>query len=188
MTTLTVRGTVYTDSDYGPFTVPGAIYTFQNYGPLTTMYTPPPSCTATHRMIFGTMVQDDHPRGWYSMDCASTKYSDCIPTPTAKPMTPAEGHRPIGSYYSPGIYCPSGWETVAQAARDGDKPPTTSGAMSLGASLTFPYFPYMPALLARSLQPSETIALCCPRYVMPVPAFIGYIQLTCSQVATRLID
>lgn len=171
MTTLTVRATVYTDPLYGPYTAFGSILTWQNYGPLTTTYTPEPSCTATDRLFIGPRVEEDgdHPSLWYSLDCepTSTEYSDCIPTPTTTPMSMAEGQRiPIGTYYSPGIQCPSGWETIGQAARDGDKPPTTSGAMSFGATPTsFPYYGYEPAILARSLQPSETIVLCCPRYV-----------------------
>ncbi|KAK5807467.1 hypothetical protein VI817_001725 [Penicillium citrinum] len=174
MTTLTVRGTVFSD-ETGPFTIPNYRYTFQNNGPLTTTYIPPPRCTDPSRLTLayraGFREEEEHlpPRGFYNVDCAMTEYLDCMPTSTTTPMTMAEEQSvPIGVYYSPGIHCPSGWETIAQAARDGDNVPTTSGAMSLNApeSMSFPYHYYTAALMASSLKPSETIAVCCPRYAM----------------------
>lgn len=77
----------------------------------------------------------------------------------------------MGNYHSPGLYCPSGWETVGVAGRDGDKAYTTSGAMIYGTSHWIPDFDYMPTLLAKNLKPSETVALCCHRCVMSLVFF-----------------
>lgn len=156
----------------------GGFYTFQNYGPLTTTYTPAPSCTATDRIILGTLNEDNFPYQMYKVNCATAEYSDCMPSPTPTPTTSPNYDDWIGfgTYYSPGLYCPSGWVTVAQAARDGDKPYTTSGAMSIATVERIPYFPYIPTMLASALQPSETVALCCPRYIIS-PSLLGFIHL-----------
>lgn len=70
------------------------------------------------------------------------------------------------------------------AGRDGDKPCTTSGVMSsYGTSHWIPDFNYEPSLLAKILKPSETVALCCPRFVCtcldawcPFPLFIIWLS------------
>ncbi|KAJ5103098.1 hypothetical protein N7532_003627 [Penicillium argentinense] len=144
--------------------VAGGLWTFQNNGPVTTTYTPDPSCTATSRLSLGTIDSDNFPHALYQVDCATTKFTDCVPSVTATPtgLFNEDDWVGVGSYYSPGLYCPSGWEAIAQAARDGDKAYTTSGAMSLAESDRIPYFAYVPTLLASVLQPSETVALCCP--------------------------
>jgi hypothetical protein len=148
-------------------------WTFFNYGPLTTTFTPAPSCTGTAHTELGT-ISDGFAHGMYSVQCETTEWPECSPPATTTPPPAPTGDvtldddpwtSSVGNYYSPGLICPSGWETVGQAARDGDKPYTTSGAMSFGASTWVPSFPYMPTLLAKNLKPSETVALCCPRYV-----------------------
>lgn len=151
--------------------VGGGSWTFHNYGPVTTTYTPAPSCSATDRIVLGTIDSDDFPRFMYNVQCEATSYSDCVPSATATPSVTIDKDdwtASVGNYYSPGLYCPSGWSTVGQAGRDGNKPYTTSGVMSFGASDRVPYFDYMPTLLARNLQPSESVALCCPRYICPL--------------------
>ncbi|KAJ5190322.1 uncharacterized protein N7498_009307 [Penicillium cinerascens] len=143
----------------------GGSWTFYNYGPLTTTYTPAPSCSATDRIFLGTIDSDGLPYLTYNVQCETTWFSDCVPSATATPSVTSDGWRAsVGNYYSPGLYCPSGWETVGQAARDGNKPYTTSGVMSFGASDRALYlsYDYIPTLLAKNLQPSETVALCCP--------------------------
>lgn len=149
-------------------------WTFHNYGPLTATFTPAPSCSDTSHINFGTFDDDNFVALSYSVQCKTTAWPDCAPpsTVTPSPTTfPSDGDEDpwiasVGNYYSPGLYCPSGWETVGVAGRDGDKAYTTSGAMSYGTSHWIPDFDYMPTLLAKNLKPSETVALCCPRYVM----------------------
>ncbi|KAJ5214939.1 hypothetical protein N7468_010618 [Penicillium chermesinum] len=138
-------------------------WTFFNNGPVTTTFTPAPTCLGTAEILLGT-IGSENPYIMYSVQCDTTSFPNCVPTATATPSLAPEDDwsASVGSYYSPGLYCPSGWATVGQAGRDGDKPYTTSGAMSWGAKDRTPYFDYMPTLLAKNLQPSETVALCCP--------------------------
>jgi hypothetical protein len=64
-------------------------------------------------------------------------------------------------YYSPGLYCPSGWETIGMAARDG-KSLSTSGFLTTSVK-KIPSYEEPVTLLASLLEPSQTLALCCPR-------------------------
>lgn len=172
-------------------------YTFTNLGPVTTTFTPGPSCTASNRIGLGYV----NPTGGnvviqYSVQCTSdfNYFSDCIPTttPTATTTTTPtftatsyeeyeeyeqslvdwEG---FGAYYSPGLYCPSGWATVGLAARDASSSLTSSGILAPTATTTTtkystddPYY-YMfnyedPASVLKDiLVPEQTMALCCPR-------------------------
>lgn len=141
-------------------------WTFWNNGPVTTTFTPAPTCLGTDQILLGT-IGTDNPYIMYSVQCDTTSFANCVPSATTTPFssTDVEWASSVGSYYSPGLYCPSGWETVAQAGRDGDKSYTTSGAMSFASKERVPYFDYMPTLLASILQPSETVVLCCPRYI-----------------------
>ncbi|OOQ88766.1 hypothetical protein PEBR_11350 [Penicillium brasilianum] len=147
-----------------------ASWTFHNYGPLTTTFTPAPSCSGTSHIGLGTIKDDIFAYEYYNVQCETTAWPDCAPpsTVTPSPTTSlADGYddtwtASVGNYYSPGLYCPSGWETVGLAGRDGDEAYTTSGAMSYGTSHWTPDFDYMPTLLAKNLKPSETVALCCP--------------------------
>lgn len=149
-----------------------ASWTFHNYGPLTTTFTPAPTCSGTSHINLGT-IDDGFPYIVHSVQCETTTWPDCEPPSTITPMptaAPSDADddpwtSSVGHYYSPGLYCPSGWETVGLAGRDGDKSYTTSGVMSYGTSHWFPDFDYLPTLLAKSLRPSETVAMCCPRYV-----------------------
>ncbi|KAF3392671.1 hypothetical protein F1880_008621 [Penicillium rolfsii] len=140
-------------------------WTLLNYGPLTTTFTPAPSCSGTSHLRLGT-IDDNFPRLSYMVQCETTEWSDCAPPATittASTSDGAEWSASAGHYYSPGLYCPSGWETVGLAGRDGDKPYTDSGVISAyGASQWVPSFPYELTQLAKGLQPSETVALCCP--------------------------
>ncbi|KAJ5368922.1 uncharacterized protein N7496_008682 [Penicillium cataractarum] len=130
-----------------------ASWTFHNYGPLTTTFTPAPSCSACNAKR--PPGQTAHPL---------RRSLTVTPSPTTSPSDDDEDPwtSSVGNYYSPGLYFPSGWETVGVAGRDGDKAYTTSGAMNYGSSHWIPDFDYMPTLLAKNLKPSETVALCCP--------------------------
>ncbi|KAJ5669391.1 hypothetical protein N7462_010461 [Penicillium macrosclerotiorum] len=143
-------------------------WTFANYGPVTTTYTPPASCSATDRIWLG-YVSDGFPHLQDSVQCSTyLDYDDnwdCVPTATATPTWSYQDDKwqGIGAYYSPGLYCPSGWETIGLAARDGNKPATSSGYVTSVASLEpIPYYEEPATLLAGILEPSETMALCCP--------------------------
>lgn len=164
----------------GPISVSNGWWTFTNYAPLTTTFTPAPSCTASDRLSLG-YINHGYVYLEYGVQCTSdVHYHDCLPTATTTvttmPTPPNE--KPwvgIGGYYSPGLYCPSGWETVGVAACDASSTLTSSGILSTTPAVTFsssdPMSYYYetatwddPATLLKSvLEPSQTMAVCCPR-------------------------
>ncbi|KAJ5085175.1 hypothetical protein N7532_009946 [Penicillium argentinense] len=70
------------------------------------------------------------------------------------------------SYYSPGLYCPSGWATVGVAVRDDENSLSKSGILAPASTTTTSEPDY--ALISPKdfflslLEPSETAVLCCP--------------------------
>lgn len=141
--------------------------TFTNYGPLTTTFTPAPNCTGSDRYRIGRETNGSVSPVWM-LQCSSTDYSGCIP-PTST-ATVWQNPGAIAGYHSPGVYCPSGWATVGVASADkggsigysGSAIPTTS----LYSKLPNPYdYDYKGYLLAKALEPQETMVVCCPRYV-----------------------
>ncbi|KAJ5195792.1 hypothetical protein N7449_006271 [Penicillium cf. viridicatum] len=145
----------------------GGYWTFENYGPITTTFTPAPSCTATDRLSlaliddYGTQVQ-------FQVACPTpTSDWDCMPPGTTTSATWYDEKKWVASagYYSPGLYCPSGWETIGMAARD-DKSLSTSGFLTTSEN-KIPSYEEPVTLLASLLEPSQTIALCCPSSMTP---------------------
>ncbi|KAH8434405.1 uncharacterized protein LDX57_012052 [Aspergillus melleus] len=144
-------------------------YTFSNWGPLTTAFTPPASCTG-----YVGLARTQHPASiqWLT-NCASLDTKQCTPSSTI-------ASSPTGSsvawdnplygfqvpYYSPGVYCPSGWATVGVAGRDGDSKPSLSGIFTGGANrptvANQPIFHRPSDVLVQLLDPSETAVVCCP--------------------------
>jgi hypothetical protein len=145
--------------------VAGGWWTFSNYGPITTTFTPAPSCTATDRISLA-VIYDDMTRAEFQVGCpTSTSDWDCMPPGTTTSATWYDEEKWVGTagYYSPGLYCPSGWETIGMAAR-GEKSLSTSGFLTT-SDMKVPYYEEPATLLASLLEPSQTMALCCPRYV-----------------------
>jgi hypothetical protein len=140
----------------------GGPFTFSNYGPLTTTFTPPPSCTATDRLQLGRMTSG-FPHFLYSVKCSSQSEWDCVPTGTASSAATFDDLKYVGSagYYSPGLYCPSGWSTIGSATADEHGAVSTSGYL-VKTDQKGPYYEQPGTLLASMLKPSETMALCCP--------------------------
>ncbi|KAL4799305.1 hypothetical protein BDV19DRAFT_355569 [Aspergillus venezuelensis] len=170
-------------------------YTFTNLGPLTTTYTPEPKCTASSQMFLGylndmpTYGGNIYPEWNIQCTTAVNYYDGCVPTST-EPVTttpPAftgtseeeyEDYissqidwRGYGGYYSPGLYCPSGWTTIGLIGRDGGDITTSSGILSPLVSttqtenpMTKGYYDYEdPASVVKSvIEPKQTMALCCP--------------------------
>lgn len=141
-------------------------WTFTNAGPLTTTFTPASTCTNN------VVVVQTSPEVYLvaPVDCESYgELSGCTPTGTitttatsVDPNVPWEA-----SYFSPGVYCPSGWTTIGGAARDADTTMSLSGFLNSNSSANVKYddYVYGGIMLASILDPSETLALCCPRYV-----------------------
>ncbi|KAJ5456759.1 hypothetical protein N7530_012033 [Penicillium desertorum] len=111
--------------------VAGGYWTFENYGPITTTFTPAPSCTATDRLSLAH-ISNDMTRIQFQVGCpTSTSDWDCMPPGTTTSATWYDEKKWVASvgYYSPALYCPSGWETIGMAARD-DKSLSTSGFLT----------------------------------------------------------
>jgi len=108
-------------------------YTFNNWGALTTTFTAPTSCSTQSNLMIGfigynsTLTALEH-----SEQCSTIGYYDCIPTGTVKPTTADPNPADIlqRAYFSPGLYCSSGWATVGIAARNTDKSLSTSGILA----------------------------------------------------------
>ncbi|KAL3490279.1 hypothetical protein BJX62DRAFT_238258 [Aspergillus germanicus] len=179
MTAITATNSYYT-------------FVFSNYGPLTTTFTQPPKCTSTIDLIGSVDPTDGSIYAQYNAACTYDSpdpyYEGCWPatTPTATLTAPAftgiteedfEGYlesqiqyeTPYGAYFSPGLYCPSGWETIGMAARDASSALTSSGGLteySYDDDMKCPDFIYDCAdrgsLMKHALQPGQTMALCCP--------------------------
>jgi hypothetical protein len=128
-------------------------FVFSNYGPLTTTFTQPPKCTSTIDLIGSVDPTDGSIYAQYNATCTYDSpgpyYEGCWPatTPTVTLTAPAftgiteedfEGYlesriqceTPYGAYFSPGLYCPSGWETIGMAARDASSALTSSGGLT----------------------------------------------------------
>ncbi|CAP95687.1 hypothetical protein E8E15_003726 [Penicillium rubens] len=147
--------------------VAGGYWTFENYGPMTTTFTPASSCTATDRLSLA-WVNDDRTLVQFQVGCpTSTSDWDCMPPGTTTSATWYDEKKWVASvgYYSPGLYCPSGWETIGMAARDG-KSLSTSGFLTTSVK-KIPSYEEPVTLLASLLEPSQTLALCCPSSMTP---------------------
>lgn len=167
-----------------PISASNGWWTFTNEGALTTTYTPAPSCTSTDRLFLG-YVNHGRVVSGYGVQCTShVNYFACAPTPTTTitelPDPPthdgwAGSWAGIGGYYSPGLYCPSGWETIGIAARDASSSLSSSGILStppaIAISSSDPYsfyyatatWDYAATIMKRELAPQQTMAVCCPR-------------------------
>ncbi|KAJ5682740.1 hypothetical protein N7462_005905 [Penicillium macrosclerotiorum] len=143
-------------------------YTFKNLGPLITTWKAPPSCaTATDHVKIGSSA--DVSEIYWDSNCTHAEYN-CIPTGTSAKRSSITGSNPANlwqeSYFSPGLYCPSGWTTAGIASRDGANPVNSSGAFvptpAISTSLEYPIINPPANVLMQILDPSETAALCCP--------------------------
>ncbi|KAJ5311884.1 hypothetical protein PENANT_c022G06021 [Penicillium antarcticum] len=147
--------------------VAGGYWTFENYGPITTTFTPAPSCTATDRLSLA-LIDEYMTQAQFQVACPTpTSDWDCIPPGTTTSATWYDETKWVASagYYSPGLYCPYGWETIGMAARD-DKSLSTSGFLTTMED-KIPYYEEPATLLANLLEPSRTMALCCPSSMTP---------------------
>lgn len=133
-----------------------------NIGPLTTTYTPPSECQRC------TLATDQIGTGqFYSiceayiseLPCHSQKWtlSPCLPQVT---NISSQIFGELAAFYSPGLACPSGWETAATV---------TSGAQGANYGL-------VNGIGIETLLPNETAAVCCPKYV-PREICVGPLSL-----------
>jgi hypothetical protein len=110
-----------------------AIATGNNLGPLTTIFTPPPGCD----VCYVEAKSAGRVCAVYSTDCHGPR--PCMPG--TFPWT-------FSDFYSPGLFCPSGWTTATVVSADMTD--------SIRAS----------EVLSR-MSHDETAAFCCPKWVSP---------------------
>ena len=143
-----------------------------NYGPLTTTFTAAPSCATESKFL--QIAPSESPDGFaYSIGCDITKstFGQCYPSGATVDshrarLTTDVAYNEIG-YYSPGVICPSGWNTVGVATKAKDGALSTSGAFSpahpLPSRVEGIFFDPPLNVLMGAIDPGETAVLCCPR-------------------------
>jgi hypothetical protein len=145
-------------------------WTLANWGPGPTVFEASASCTQSALYY----ADRDSPELVLALEsCLPTTTLDCYPEPTETTLIDDyyENWRNI-PYWSPGPDCPSGWESVGEAARSGSSAPVSSGIFTVynrdtdwlddlddDDPIAFGYQDAIGALLA----PSETAIACCPR-------------------------
>lgn len=149
-------------------------YSALNLGPLTTTFTAPSSCaTQTDHQLFANATSPHFPY-LPAESCTMKPYGDCYPSgeewdSEAKQTTKfVQG---IYQYFSPGIACPKGWETVGLL-----KHGSSTGQFGISGVLTVSADPAIYGIddevSSEVLRPtdfwknvldrSETMAVCCP--------------------------
>jgi hypothetical protein len=143
--------------------------TAHNLGPLTTTFTAPSACaTGTdHHVIVNGSAPNEF---WGQPTCGIKDRGSCMPNGKSydslrSVTTPLD--RVWYHYYSPGMACPSGWTTAGNLVKGGDSSLSASGVFSRPLrTATFEAQPLEPSdFWGQIMNVSETIALCCPRYV-----------------------
>jgi hypothetical protein len=158
-------------------------YGFTNLGPLTTTYEPPASCTTatTDRIYFANATSLELNYGAAKCD-GPEPLGKCYPSGAAYDslMKDYATYRDQGfwQYFSPGVACPKGWTTAGTLAH-GDK----TGSVEKTGVFTQPPFPFPTPvdylmtpeeIWLNVLEPSETFAYCCPRYLLSSPPGFGH--------------
>ncbi|KAF4990839.1 hypothetical protein FGRMN_8220 [Fusarium graminum] len=151
-------------------------YSFSNLGPLTTTYEAPAACitATTDRIYFANATSAEIVLGAARCDGPET-LGKCVPSGSAwdKIVSSRAGYHDQGywGFHSPGVVCPKGWTTAGTLAH-GNK----TGSVDKSGVFTQPPFPFGPyvdylltpeEILINVLEPSETFAYCCPRFLPP---------------------
>jgi len=146
-------------------------YSLLNNGPLTTAFTAPASCSTAYQTMIG-LATDPADIEWPA-SCDFVPPADCNPNGAVIQSieSAAQGPNPLSGniivYHSPGLVCPSGWETVGAAARLSPASTSVSGAFNFSTALptgNAAFAELLPALdvILAALDVGETAALCCP--------------------------
>lgn len=131
---------------------------------------------------------------YYGSPCGETyaSFSDCVPSGSVldnlwNSLTSTRSGAPFTQgtidYYSPGIVCPSGYETVGVASKLSGGIASSSGAAFVPAvtpaSETFDLSDPAPNVLLQAMLEGESAILCCPRYVPSIHVGGGFtVRLT----------
>lgn len=136
-----------------------------NAGPMTTTFELPASCTDSRSTFYAADIEEKG-RGATILEmpsCTTGDRSECSPYGDKiwEAFSKTDDH--LLPYYSPALYCPSGWTTAGTTAYQG----RSSGVFTENLfpfSTDFPHGVFLPggAAYAAMLAPSETLILCCP--------------------------
>lgn len=149
-------------------------YDFTNIGPLTTTYEPPASCTTatTDHVYFANATSLEQAYG--SVKCDGPEpVGKCYPSGATYDslLSSYATYRDQGfwQYFSPGVVCPKGWTTAGTLAH-GDKTDSVEKTGVFTQPYPFPtpvnYIMKPEQIWLNVLEPSETLAYCCPRYLL----------------------
>lgn len=161
------------------------LQTDKGQGPLTTTYTAPPSCSTDWAYVqVGQSVSFSDTNGTTVMAMGAACDQ---PYPTIGSCLPSgakldEEYSSIDTdivqtaytlgYYSPGLACPSGWDTVGVATKTAGGSITSSGvgfARPSGIDETdLSYIQNVgPNVILAGMDEGDAAVLCCPRSVLP---------------------
>ncbi|KAL4952191.1 hypothetical protein BDW69DRAFT_168275 [Aspergillus filifer] len=172
-------------------------WTFANWGTAPATYISS-RCTPSPAIYYAETEDPDLPEEFVS--CPATTYDSCFPEPTNTDLIDdyLNNQRNI-PYWSPGVNCPSGWESVGAASRSGTADPVSTGIFTVNAVPDDPFdiigglpdaieddlraLGYHDALAAL-LEPSETAIACCPSSMTVGRNGICYSTLPSQSIST----
>lgn len=172
--------------------VTGHEATITNFGPLTTIYSAPTSCaTETDHLYLG--VTQEPGILWAYPTCTGVQtFGGCIPFGDAFDKLMTDVYAKIFDhgfyhYYSPGLHCPQGWTTAAALVNEGGSFTGISGYLTQSYSRWLGHWepgraqPSDPdEVWKQVLLPSETLKICCPRYLSNSSACVPHTDAVCS--------
>ena len=159
-------------------------YTLTNWGPLTTAFTADAAC-ATQPANTVVALREALGVG-YNVECGvPTVGASCHPSGSKidayASLASNKIDRFIMGYFSPGLVCPFGWETVGLVAKASDgsvastwgifERPAASSSTSTSGGSRILHNPAVNAFTA-AIDPGETGIACCPRLVRS-PCLVG---------------
>ncbi|KAK1749773.1 hypothetical protein QBC47DRAFT_129662 [Echria macrotheca] len=138
-------------------------WSLTNWGPLTTTFSASPSC-ATAGISF--IAPKSNLGQGMSADCAvATVGAACYPSGSQLDAAESKAFTQPGllqaGYFSPGLACPSGWQTVGIAAK-GSSGVSASGIFVASAHPDSLLFNPVVNVFTAALDAGETAAACCP--------------------------
>jgi hypothetical protein len=140
-------------------------WTLANWGSAPATYTVAPSCT---QPVWFAETETPEIVLWVE-SCPTQPAGDCLVHPTSTALVEDYlSNRYVGTYYSPGTACPTGWGQVGAATHASDGQTTYAGIFTINPVPTLwmadyaVYFGAHDALVA-ALDPGETAMACCPR-------------------------
>lgn len=164
-----------------------------NSGPLTTTWTAPATCSSNdHDMYYGQLTTIDGSSILVDLyrQCSTTAPRPTSCSPPGPNQEDVDGWAVY--YYSPGLVCPAGWATVAEATKfDGGSitssgmPFTWPGAPSpVPSGLINNLVDYGPNVMLAGMGDGETAVLCCPRYF----EFEYFVMIRQTGIYSRVIN